>query len=88
MAIRKRYKLWTGLSDDRGPLLEIEDLRPVDGSIAMDVIDLETPPAWDELDSTTLVRLTEDQARELVVVLRRMLGEISETQLTELLAED
>lgn len=86
MGVRKRYKLW---SDDGRVLVEIEDLRGTPGGsqIAMQIIDLNAPEGWPDEEASTYLDLTVGDARQLVAILRMMLGEISETQLVELLED-
>jgi hypothetical protein len=88
MAVRKRYRLWTGDSDDlESAVIELEDLRKVTGLISLDVVDRGAvdPDSSNREFVTVATHLSEDQARQLVAILRRMLGEISGAQLEEML---
>jgi len=83
VALRRRYKLWAG-GDDPDYLLEVENLRGTGGGIDLSIADLRAPESWPEEERTLALNLTPEEARDLVTVLRAALGEISETQLVEL----
>jgi len=91
--VSRTYKLTVGT---RFPVvLDIEDCRDVgtEGNgacIRVEVRDLTASPnpLDQDDDPFTLIELSPEQARQLIAIIRRTLGEISETQLAELVDDD
>lgn len=81
MAVRKRWKLWAG-GEDSTHLIEVEDLRGGPG-IELSLCDLKAAKQLPDEECTTFVFLSENEARELVALLRFSLGEISTAEVME-----
>jgi hypothetical protein len=90
MTVRRKYKVMLGTSseDEYDAAIEVQDLRGITGGIEFRFMDYNAPSNYDIDDLTSTLALDEAQTRSLIAVLRRALGEISETQLAELVPSD